>query len=167
MGGGGCDRHPRLPPVSAPGYSQCFGNGSRWIRVFSLIRIQLFPDRIRIFGRFGFRLRKKSLIRILEKKPGSGTLVTAITALFLPESKRVDVTTAGMAGTVEPFAIPPDVWRLGGCSGRGAAGRSSRLLVPLLSAWWWWQAGAPPGFVVIRWPMVLMLAFGLLRSNIA
>ena len=34
--------------------------------------IRIFPDQIRIFGRSGFR--KKRLIRIREKKPGSETL---------------------------------------------------------------------------------------------
>ena len=40
---------------------------------FSLIQIQIFPDRIQIFGRSGSGLRKKSLIRIREEKNGSET----------------------------------------------------------------------------------------------
>ena len=35
---------------------------------FSLIQIQIFPDRIQIFGRSGSGLREKSLIRIREEK---------------------------------------------------------------------------------------------------
>ena len=50
-------------------YNICFYFYPSLRTFFSWIRIRIFPDQIRIFGRSGSGLRKKSLIRIREKKP--------------------------------------------------------------------------------------------------
>ena len=60
---------------------QCFRYGfftctnSFWAVFFSWIRIRIFRDQIRIFGRSGSGLRKKSPIQIRTKGPGSGRKV--------------------------------------------------------------------------------------------